>query len=344
MTSQEIAQRTPQQELVAAIRSDESRTQIAAALEGSGIPPSKFVRVALTAINENAQLVGADRSSLFGALMRCAQDGLLPDGREAALVMFGQKATYMAMVAGLRKIAAEHGWAIIATIVHENDSFDPDLETHRAHHKPVRLGMDPGDPIGAYAVAEHRDGRRFLEVMNLQEIEAVRATSRAKNSGPWVDFWGEMARKTVVRRLFKSLPLDPKDRERIDRVLAATGEDGIVELYGEDVSTAEPHRPDTRAPLEGTPPPSRPEPDQQAAASGPASGAAAPGPDEVPFEGEEPAVVIPAGKHQGKTLDEVYALGEDGIAYLRLGYQKAKTQPLRAALDEFAETHPEIKS
>ena len=352
MTSQEIVQRTPQQELVAAIRSDESRTQIAAALEGSGIPPSKFVRVALTAINENAQLVDADRASLFGSLMRCAQDGLLPDGREAALVMFGKKATYMPMVGGLRKIAAEYGWAIVAAVVHEADSFDPDFENMRANYKPVRLGMDPGDAQGAYAVGEHKDGRRVLEVMTLQEIEAVRATSRAKNSGPWVEWWGEMARKTVVRRLFKSLPLDPKDRERVERVLAATAEDGVTMLYGED-------SPGSAA--GGTASAATPRSAEASEAAEPSPDSAASSTDvidvegeEVPFEEPPPVADEPrfptteyAGKqlpYAGKTLQETFDAGDDGITFLQWAWKNWKSEPLRSALDAFAETHPEIKS
>jgi recombination protein RecT len=60
----------------------------------------KFTRVALTAINSNPDLRQADHRSLFGAITKLAQDGLLPDGREAALVIFNTKT---AMVAGTRR-------------------------------------------------------------------------------------------------------------------------------------------------------------------------------------------------------------------------------------------------
>jgi recombination protein RecT len=79
--------------------------QFAAALP-KHISVEKFTRVALTAIQNNPDLaVKADRRSLFGACVRLAQDGLLPDGREAAIVMFGDKAQAMPMIAGiLRKV------------------------------------------------------------------------------------------------------------------------------------------------------------------------------------------------------------------------------------------------
>ena len=39
-----------------------------------------------------------------------------------------------------------------------------------------------------------------------QEIEKIRNVSRAKNGGPWKDWYEEMAKKSVIRRLAKYLP------------------------------------------------------------------------------------------------------------------------------------------
>ena len=58
-----------------------------------------------------------------------------------------------------------------------------------------------------YAVAVLKGGGVQFEVMSRAEIEAVRAQSKAGKSGPWVTHWDEMARKTVVRKLFKYLPV-----------------------------------------------------------------------------------------------------------------------------------------
>jgi recombination protein RecT len=69
----------------------------------------KFKRVAMTAIQNTPALVNADRRSLFGAFVRLAQDGLLPDGREAAVVMFGNKAQAMPMIAGILKKIRQSG-------------------------------------------------------------------------------------------------------------------------------------------------------------------------------------------------------------------------------------------
>ena len=58
-----------------------------------------------------------------------------------------------------------------------------------------------------YAVAHLKDGGVQAEVMTLADINAIRKRSRSGDSGPWVTDFGEMARKTVIKRLCKSLPI-----------------------------------------------------------------------------------------------------------------------------------------
>lgn len=179
------------------------------------ISVDKFTRVAMTAVNNNPDLQNADRRSLFGAIVKLAQDGLLPDGREAAVVMFGGKAQAMPMIAGVLKKIRQSGDVakVSAHVVHENDHFVWKLGfDETVEHEPPALDQPRGKAIGAYAVAVLKDGSQLLEVMSLEEIEKVRNVSRAKNSGPWVQWWGEMARKTVMRRLSKRLPMST-DRE-----------------------------------------------------------------------------------------------------------------------------------
>lgn len=219
MSSQAIAQRDVVQEVCARIAAPEFGEKIAQALPGN-VTLDRFTRVTLTAIQQNPELVTAERKSLYNSVIRCAQDGLIPDGREAALVIFkvkGElKVQYLPMVGGLRKIAAKHDIVLTAFVVHARDEFLYELgATPKVEHRPPPLDQDRGDPIGAYAVATERDGTQYLEVMSRAEIEKVRAVSRAATSeyGPWVNWWGEMARKTVARRLFKQLPLGDLDQQ-----------------------------------------------------------------------------------------------------------------------------------
>lgn len=176
------------------------------------IPVQKFIRTTMTAVQMNPDLLDVDRRSLLASCMKAAQDGLLVDGREAALVIFrtknGPMAQYMPMIGGLLKKLRNSGElaSIGAHVAYENDEFRYELgDEERIVHKPHLAGKR-GQPIAAYAIARTKDGATYREVMSLDQIEQVRNVSRAKDSGPWVSWWDEMARKTVLRRLLKRLP------------------------------------------------------------------------------------------------------------------------------------------
>lgn len=194
--------------------------EVAAALPPH-IPVDRFMRVVITAVNSNPDLLNADRRSLFGAAMKAAQDGLLPDGRDGALVVFNtkekvdnverwiKKVQWMPMVGGILKKIRNSGelLSISAQVAYEKDKFTYVLgDDERIEHEPFMDG-DRGKPRLVYAIAKTKDGGVYRDVMTVSEIEKVRNVSRAKDSGPWKDWWDEMAKKTVIRRLSKRLPM-----------------------------------------------------------------------------------------------------------------------------------------
>jgi phage RecT family recombinase len=208
------------------IAGDEFKQKISEALP-PGLDLDRFTRTALMAVQQNPDLMGNDQQSLYLSIMQCAKDGLLPDGREAALVLFFDKKTqtkktqYIPMVGGLRKIAAEHKVALAAYVVHAEDKFEYELGFDPAIvHRPPKLGETRGEIVGVYACAIDSLGQKYLEVLSVDEVEKVRKVSRAKDAGPWKEWYAEMARKTAARRLFKQLAL-PDLSERASNVLAA---------------------------------------------------------------------------------------------------------------------------
>jgi recombination protein RecT len=66
---------------------------------------------------------------------------------------------------------------------------------------------DRGELTFVYAVARLVGGGVQFEVMSRVDIERVKAQSKAASDGPWVSHFEEMAKKTVIRRLFKYLPV-----------------------------------------------------------------------------------------------------------------------------------------
>lgn len=186
------------------------------------IDPKKFTRVAITAIQHSPDLQDiakqspAARQSIYNACSRAAADGLMPDGREGAIVAFNKKvgdnkyekhAQWMPMVEGLRKMVRNSGEItnLSVQVVHENDHFDYQLgDQEFIVHKPALKNR--GKIIGAYSIATLKDGEKSREFMDIDQIEAIKARSKTAKFGPWVTDYSEMARKTVFRRHYKSLP------------------------------------------------------------------------------------------------------------------------------------------
>lgn len=184
------------------------------------IPVERFIRTTITAIQLNPDLLAAERTSLLASTMKAAQDGLLCDGREAALVIYNtkvkneagqevwvKKAQYMPMAEGLLKKVRQSGQLsnISVQVVKENDFFDYELgDNERMVHKPALRNR--GATIGAYSIAKLASGETSREYMDIDQLLAVKSRSKTASSGPWVTDTDEMHRKTVFRRHFKRLP------------------------------------------------------------------------------------------------------------------------------------------
>lgn len=200
---------------------EKQKPEIARALTGTALNPERFTRVALTVIKQTPKLLQCRPESLLGALMTSAQLGLEPGPLgEAYLVPYKDQVTFIPGYRGLIKLAWNSGQLrnIAARVVHEEDFFTYEYGLHPdLVHQPAR--GDRGGITEVYACATLLDGGAEFEVMSIPEIEAIRARSRAADSGPWVTDWDAMARKTCVRQLAKWLPMATV----LNRAIAAEG-------------------------------------------------------------------------------------------------------------------------
>jgi recombination protein RecT len=90
-----------------------------------------------------------------------------------------------------------------AHLVHSEEEFSL-IRDERGDHL-VHKVSGRGDVIGVYARVFTPD-LTLIEFLTKEEVEKVRSLSRARESSPWVEFWGEMAKKTALRRALKRLP------------------------------------------------------------------------------------------------------------------------------------------
>ena len=122
---------------------------------------------------------------------------------------------------GLINLAIKSGTvkAIIANIVYEGDDLDMDYAILRKvikHIPYIITGRGRGEVKAVYSIAILKDGTELGEVMSLPEINDIRDRSesyKAYKAGKikstiWGTDFGEMAKKTVVKRQIKYLSKD----------------------------------------------------------------------------------------------------------------------------------------
>jgi recombination protein RecT len=175
----------------------------------SHIKPDKFIRVIFSAVRKNPTLINVDRRSLLSACMDAAEDGLILDGYEAALIVRKGRVSYEPMYHGVLKLAYQTGniKSMRALVVYENDTFSYSVTDDGEHieYIPLLKG-DRGHPYLTFSQAILHTGGSYIEIMTEQEIQSIRRLSQARESpwnGPFVD---EMRKKTVLKRMCKMLP------------------------------------------------------------------------------------------------------------------------------------------
>ena len=199
------------------------------------ISPEKFVRVLLTAVQNNPDLLSANRASLYNAGIECAQDGLIPDGREAVLTTAKGMVVYMPMIQGVLKKVRNSGElaSADAQVVYANDEYDSWLDEKGQHFKHKKSLIDRGEPILTYAYALTKDGALYFEEVTEEQMGKIE--SMAKTSYVWKGaFRDEMKRKSALHRLSKRLPMSTDLQNVITR------DEELYELPAGPVASAKP--------------------------------------------------------------------------------------------------------
>lgn len=190
-----------------------------------GVSQDRFTRATITAIRQNPDILDCDRNSLYNAVVRCAQDGLMPDGRQAAIVKFNTKvktaegekwvakAQHMPMVEGVIYLLAKAGVSAYAASVYANDTIElwNDENGQHVKHVPAKFGSPRGDRLGAFALGKTKDGQVYVEAMTQEDLEVPRAATKQRDrngnlTGPWRDVPDRMEQKSCLHRLAKRIP------------------------------------------------------------------------------------------------------------------------------------------
>lgn len=179
----------------------------------------RFEAMVIAAVGMNPELLNCDRASLLKACIQASELGLSLNptlGEGDILIVKDWKsksnhAQFRPRYMGLMKLARQSGMIskIEAEVVRENDEFVIEKGDEPRLKHSIKLGKR-GPLIGAYCVWTLKDGTKQFEVMDRDQILAIRERSSAKKDGkavgPWLTDEEEMWRKTVVRRASKYMP------------------------------------------------------------------------------------------------------------------------------------------
>lgn len=161
--------------------------------------------------------------SLVQAIKDAASMGLEPLTTDGGIVVYKGVAEFRPQYQGyLKRIRNSRLVSDVdVQLVYEHDTFEYGWTEKggRFTHNPAKA--ERGGYWGAYAYAVMPTGFVELEVMTEADLNHVRDTfgqthTQSGKPLPWTTSWGEMARKTVLRRLAKRLP-----GAAVDAILAA---------------------------------------------------------------------------------------------------------------------------
>ena len=190
----------------------------------AGLSVERFLATASQGVQmhkDRDKLVAADRTSLYQAIQKAASDGLVLDGREAALVVFSNEVQYMPMTQGLIKLARNSGEIanITAAVVYEKDKFTYKIGIDETPiHEANWFSEDRGAPVGVWALVTLNNGEKIPAILPKSKIMKIAA--KGKNGFQYDPDKGfafdEWWKKTAVKNVLKYAPKSTQ----LEKVLA----------------------------------------------------------------------------------------------------------------------------
>lgn len=178
-----------------------------------------------------------NRQSVIDAVTNISAIGisLNPAKKQAYLVPRDKKICLDISYMGLLDLAVASGsimWGK-AELVRESDDFRLNGFDKPPVHERNPFAKNRGEVVGVYVVVKTHSGDYLTETMTIDEVNAIRDRSSAwkawmtkQKSCPWVTDPGEMAKKTVIKRAYKTWPKTDRLDQAVD-FLNTEGNEGL---------------------------------------------------------------------------------------------------------------------
>jgi recombination protein RecT len=184
----------------------------------------RLMRLALSAVNRNPDLLKCTVNSLAVATMDCLALGLEPNTamKQAYLIPFKNNKTMTTeaqLIIGYQGLIdlhyrSERVLTMYARVFYEKDTFVYKYGTSEFLDHTESRERDRGAALGAYAYAKMQNGAYRFLVMYEDEINCNHRNRSAAyvndpKNGPWITDTAAMWQKTVIRELSKWIPKSP---------------------------------------------------------------------------------------------------------------------------------------
>ncbi len=193
----------------------------------------KFFAIIERAVMSNPDLLFADQASFLEAALQAAEDGLPPDGKRGAFVVFNtkvqrggnwvpiKKVQWMPMIRGIVEKLYNTGKvkSALARAVCVADKYRLWVDDAGEHIEHEEHAGERGDVITYFAAVFMQDGTVYAEAMRPADVEKIKNVSKSKDNadGPWKLWYEEMAKKTIFKRLAKRLPMSVEIERMMSR-------------------------------------------------------------------------------------------------------------------------------
>ena len=193
--------------------------------------------------NGKCILESCSQASIANSLMDMATLGLNASKKQGYFIAYGGKCQFQKSYFGNITLARRNGLKTInAEIIYDGDTFKYHIENGMKVidvHEQDFMNIDNDKILGAYAVAIMDDGRKVVEVMNINQLKKAwnqrMGGLKEDASSTHMKFKDQMAKKTVINRLCKLIGNTSTDGN-ISEISDRLDEVAEVDMVAEDVA------------------------------------------------------------------------------------------------------------
>lgn len=163
--------------------------------------------------NGKSILDSCSQASIANSLMDMATLGLNASKKQGYFIAYGGKCQFQKSYFGNITLARRNGLKDVrAEVIYDGDTFRYHIEDGMKvidEHTQDFMNIDVDKVVGAYAVGIMEDGRKVVEVMNINQLKKAwnqrMGGLKEDASSTHTKFRDQMAKKTVINRLCKMI-------------------------------------------------------------------------------------------------------------------------------------------